>query len=231
MRRRVFVAAALAAGLISACAPPVTRITGEVAPKPPGFPDAYYQQAVERGDAVFRIEPDRSSVVIEVRRSGSLSRLGHDHVIASHDVRGFVAPSSGRCDLYVRLDRLVVDEPALRAEAGFDTQPSDADIAGTRDNMLAKVLHADLHPFVVVGVAGTDSAGRLNVAITLNGVTRSTQVPAHVDTGVDELSATGQLSIEQTDFGITPFSILGGAIQVQNQVDLRFRIRARRIAR
>ena len=55
------------------------------------------------------IRPSR--IVIEVRRGGTLAQLGHDHVVVSHDVAGYVAPAEGRADLYVRLDRLVVDEP------------------------------------------------------------------------------------------------------------------------
>jgi len=40
---------------------------------------------------------------------------------------------------------------------------------------------------------------------------------------------SGRLSFDQTDFGITPYSVLGGAIAVRNGVDLRFRVRARRL--
>jgi hypothetical protein len=34
------------------------------------------------------------------------------------------------------------------------------------------------------------------------------------------------MSFNQSDFGITPLSILGGAIRVQDSVDLRFNILA-----
>ena len=43
-----------------------------------------------------------------------------------------------------------------------------------------------------------------------------------------QVVATGQLAFNQSDFGITPFSILGGAVAVQDQVALRFDIVARR---
>ncbi|MGH8802033.1 MAG: YceI family protein [Casimicrobiaceae bacterium] len=226
-----FIGAVVVAGLISGCAAPVPRPGNVEAGEPAGFPVAYYQQAAGRGDPVFRIDPERSLVTIEVRRGGSLAHLGHDHVVASHDVQGFVAPKDGRADLYVRLDRLVVDEPALRTQAGFDTQPSEADIAGTRENMLGKVLRTGEHRFAVISIAGMDSSENLKIAITLNGVTRITQVPVKIETSLDELSVTGQLPLDQTDFDITPFAILGGAIQVQNRVYVRFGIVARRIAR
>jgi hypothetical protein len=43
------------------------------------------------------------------------------------------------------------------------------------------------------------------------------------------VSVAGRFSFAQTDFGITPYSLLGGAIAVRDDVDLRFRIIARRL--
>ena len=36
----------------------------------------------------------------------------------------------------------------------------------------------------------------------------------------------GAFTLKQTDFGIVPMSLLGGAIEVQDAVDIRFRLRA-----
>jgi len=121
-----------------------------------------------------------------------------------------------------------VDEAALRKEAGFDTQPSESDIEGTRANMLEKVLEADKFPFALIGVSGAN-ARPLSVTITLHGGTRTLQVPARIDADADGMSVTGTFSFDQTDFGITPYSLLGGAIAVRNAVEVRFRIRARRL--
>src|SRR6266542_3732868 len=138
---RAGLAAALLALMLGACAPPVRERAPAAAP-PAEFPEGYYLEALAQGKPVFRVDSRESLVVAEVRRSGSLARLGHDHVVASHEVGGYVAPDEGRADLYVQL---------------------------------------------------------------------------------------GRLSFDQTDFGITPYSVLGGAIAVRNGVDLRFRIRARRL--
>ena len=103
------------------------------------------------------------------------------------------------------------------------------DIAGTRENMLGKVLHAEEPRFAVISVADVNANQHLKVAITLNGITRTARVPVEIETSVDELSVTGRLPLDQTDFGIKPLSILGGAIQVQDRVNVRFRIRARQM--
>jgi hypothetical protein len=226
--------AALLALTLAGCAPPVREpAPAERQARPPAdFPEAYYREALAQGRPVFRVDPAGSLIVIEVRRAGSLARLGHDHVVASHEVVGYVAPDEGRADLYVALERLAVDEAALRAEAGFDTQPTETDIAGTRANMLEKVLESEKFPFALVRMSGVDASRRsatLSVALTLHGRTRTLQAPARIDADAGRISVTGRLSFDQTDFGITPYSLLGGAIAVQNRVDLHFRIRARRL--
>ena len=232
--------------LLAACAPQTTQLAppsrqtqpsrpaqpaGGAEIPPPSFPLGFYEGAARRGQPVFQVDPARSLVTVEVRRAGSLANLGHDHVVASHDLRGYVAPAEGRADLYARLDRLTVDEPRLRAQAGFDTQPGDADIAGTRRNMLGRVLRADLHPWALIAVTRKAEGSDLDVAITLNGVTRRIPVRAAIESNAGDYAVTGTLAIEQSDFGIRPFSILGGALTVADRLDIRFTIVARRLPR
>ncbi|HLX28092.1 MAG TPA: YceI family protein [Casimicrobiaceae bacterium] len=226
--RLVAVAFAIA---LAACAPQV-RPPASRAVAPEGFPAQLYREAAAHGDAIYAIDPRSSLVVIEVRRAGALARLGHDHVVASRDIEGFIWPGAGRADLYAPLDRLTVDEPALRAEAHFDTHPSPEDIAGTRRNMLTRVLDTERYPFVRIHVEGPvsgDPPTRVDVEVTLHGTTRSVSMPIELlvrSTGID---ASGRLALRQNDFGIEPLSILGGAIQVQDEISLRFRLHAIRM--
>jgi len=225
------VRAVVVAGVVAGCASPVPRLAGVAVEQPAEFPDAYYRQAAARGQPVYEVDPASSLVVIEVRRGGTLAHLGHDHVVASHDVRGYMAPADGRADLYLRLDRLVVDERDLRAEAQFDTQPSAEAIAATRANMLDQ-LGAGAHPWALVAVrdVAIDAAGfRMNATLTLNGSTRAMDLSPQIVLSAGEIGVDGRVTLEQTSFGITPFSILGGALQVQDRVSVRFRIRARRV--
>jgi len=220
---------AIAASVLAGCAlfapgPPAPE--EPVAP-PADFPAAHYRQAAAQGKPVFRVDPDASLVVVEVRRSGSLSRLGHDHVVASRHVGGYVAPEEGRADLYVPLTHLTVDEEKLRAEAGFDTQPTESDIAGTRANMLEKVLETGKFPFALVRVSDAGKgSGDISVELTLHGETRTLKVPAQVTADGRQISVSGKLSLNQTDFGIAPYSLFGGALAVRDAVDVRFSIRA-----
>ena len=191
-----------------------------------------YDGLARSGQPVFEVDPARSIVIIEVRRAGTLANLGHDHVVASHDLRGFVAPREGRADVYVRVADLAVDEPALRTAAGFQTEPSAADIAGTRNNMLTRVLEADEHPFVVVSVSNARAEatpGGVHPTLTVNGVRRAQDVEATIDATNETIRVTGSTVVLQTDFGIRPFSILGGSLQVADALTVRFDIIARRL--
>lgn len=196
---------------------------------PAAFPAAYYERLQRQGQPVFRIDAAHSLVVIAVRRSGSLARLGHDHVVASHDVAGYIAPDQGRADFYVPLDALVVDEPALRAEAGMQTQPTPDQIAGTRRNMLEHVLETHSYPYALVAFDDRGKTLPRRVNLTLHGRTEAVEVSPRIEEAAEEVSVEGSLAIDQSRFGIAPFAILGGAVAVQDRVDITFRLRADRV--
>lgn len=221
----LFIALATSAAVINAHA----RTEGQAAPA--DFPAAYYHQQEALGKKILRVDSTHSLVIIEVHRAGVLSRLGHDHIVASRNVSGFASLTEGVADLYVPLDTLVVDEPGLRTAAGLNTQPSQQDIEGTRHNMLTRTLDAGHFPYALIHVARPDadsqnSAGRQNlkVTITLHGISHSYEIPAQFDSALGGIAVAGSMSFNQSDFGMTPLSILGGAIRVRDKLDLHFHI-------
>ncbi|WEF34003.1 YceI family protein [Pseudoduganella chitinolytica] len=175
---------------------------------------------------VLSVDSAASLIAITVRRGGPLARLGHDHVVAARTVVGTVDPAGNRAALRFRLDELTVDEPALRAQAGLDTILSAEAIAGTRHNMLTRVLDAERYPWVDVAIERTGPQ-TVQAAITLHGVTRRYDVPVAVTSAADGVVASGTLAMRQTDFGLVPFAVLGGAMAVQDELALRFAIVAR----
>jgi hypothetical protein len=198
-------------------------------PIPPATGEAWYQQASSAGQKIYPVNTAQSLITVTVRRGGALARMGHDHVIASRSIAGFVAPDAGRADFHFRLDQMTVDETALRKEAGLDTQPSAEAIEGTRDNMLNRVLKAEHYPVVMLHaerIAGKE--GMLRLTITLHGVERTIDVPVLIEQTEASMTASGQVRLLQTDFGITPMSVMGGAMVVQDAMELQFTIVAGR---
>jgi polyisoprenoid-binding protein YceI len=208
--------------LLSACGQPLAP----PASVPATDPD-WYRAAATSGSAVYTVDPAASLVAVTVRRAGLAARLGHDHVVASHTLAGHAAPGAARADLSFRLDQMSVDEPQLLREAGIATQPSPQAVEGTRRNMLGPVLDAQRYPLVLLH-AERLADSRLRVTITLHGVTRLLDLPAAVEVGETQLSATGTARLKQTDFGITPFSVGAGLLSAGDEMEVRYHIVARR---
>ena len=137
-------AAGLLSVLLAACvaveqAPPPSR---EAAPA--GFPENFYLEAA--ATPVYRIDPSKSLIQVLVYREGALAKMGHDHVVASREVRGYaLLPASlaqARADFYFPVATLSMDESELRRSAGFTSEISAEDIENTRLRML-RLLEAD----------------------------------------------------------------------------------------
>jgi hypothetical protein len=52
-------------------------------------------------------------------------------------------------------------------------------------------------------------------------------VPLKYETRGNELHVEGELPLKQTDLGLTPFSLFGGALRVLDEIKVRFRVVAR----
>lgn len=221
----------LAGILLAACqtTPAVNHATQTLAPLPT-LPVA--------GAAHYVVNAELSDVRFLVYRAGALASFGHDHVIQAKDIRGDVyladdfQTSGFRLNLPVA--GFVVDDPKARSVEGpdFAKQPSDAAIDGTRKNMLGPdLLDAAHFPEVSirsVRLLGPDWGPDATVRIELRGVTRDMSVPISVERNGDTLSVHGAFDLKQSDFGITPFSALGGGLQVADTLRVRFHLVAQK---
>jgi len=199
----------------------------------------------------YDVVPDASLLVVLVYRAGALASAGHNHVIASHELTGtlYVPPdvTRGSFELHVPVATLTVDEAALRAQqSGADFPPGVTEGAkqDTRRNMLgAALLDAEHNPEIVlrgVGIApataadGTTSAAAQAVVARVESTVRDRQrtfsVPVCYRLGDGVLTATGEFPLRQSELGLTPFSAMLGALQVEDQMRIRFHIVARRAA-
>ena len=96
---------------------------------PADFPTSIYTD--QESDSIYKVDSPASRILITVRRGGMMASLGHDHIVASHDLQGFIlldrdSPQNPNCraDFYAQLANLEVDNAQLRSEAGLLTSPS-----------------------------------------------------------------------------------------------------------
>jgi polyisoprenoid-binding protein YceI len=182
----------------------------------------------------YRVDAAASELLILVYRGGRLARLGHNHVVSATRIEGELNALPGltgsRFRLRVPLSGLTLDEPRLRSRLGedFRTEPSEDDVRLTRERMLGDgVLDAERFPHLtLVGRVDTGPPARpqLQIRVSLHGVERPLRAPANLEQSSQGYWVGGELTLRQTDFGITPFSALGGALKVEDVVDVRFRL-------
>jgi polyisoprenoid-binding protein YceI len=230
---RVGVLLLLCLGLV-ACPRPVRppAPVPEVPPQP--APTQPAPLPGEAGATLYQIDPQASVLHIFVYRAGTFARLGHNHVMTSKSVHGRVWMRShfqaSGFELAFPVADLVVDDPDARRAAGTDFPPDvpDADKEGTRKNMLrTEVLDAETYPNVTVKsatVEGSLQAAKVTARITIKNTSHDVVVPTNIVMNGDRLSASGEFDILQTDFGMKPFSVALGALEVQDRLHVRFNL-------
>jgi polyisoprenoid-binding protein YceI len=176
-----------------------------------------------------------------IYRAGAFARFGHNHVISAAEIGGRATVdtndlANSRFELEIPVAGLVVDDPMLRAGLGeeFASTPSADDIAGTRDNMLGEgVLQAEQHPSIRITGTGPISAAEgqaFDVTIELLGRSVTHRVPTAFALAGETLEARGEFRLTHADLGMKPFSVMGGALQVGENIDFVYRVHARRAA-
>jgi polyisoprenoid-binding protein YceI len=68
----------------------------------------------------------------------------------------------------------------------------------------------------------------LNGELTLHGVKRREPIQARISLLGSMIRASGDFSLNQTDYNIKPVSVAGGAIKLKNEIKFSFEIVARR---
>jgi hypothetical protein len=221
-----FAAACLCVGL-AACGAPKTR-------QSPSMAEAVEQARPPAGAAAYSIDSAQSELRLLVYRAGPMARLGHNHVILNRAVGGWVdaaaRPESASFSLYVPVADFVVDDARARSEEGeeFSAEIPEEAKSGTRRNMLsAAVLDAERFPVITLTSIGITQVPEGNFTATLTigvaGHESTHAVPFTLTISPDRISAAGSVVLRQSDLGLTPLRVMLGALQVQDDITVRFR--------
>jgi polyisoprenoid-binding protein YceI len=220
-------AAALAL-LLTACGAPTSRPS-----KPPG-PTLPAQPPPSVSSNAYRIDPVHSELRILVYRAGPMAALGHDHVIVNRALGGWLqyagVAGAASFSLTVPAADFVVDDAQARRDEGAEFAeeiPDDAK-SGTLHNMLsAAVLDAAQFPAITLrSVAVRGARGELEATVALNvaGHESTLLVPFAVDSSPGRLIASGALAVRQSAIGLAPFSVFLGALRVQDEMRVKFKL-------
>jgi hypothetical protein len=222
------IALAILVLMLTACAAPRPR---HALPQAPARPEANLQSLPAPGQ--YSVDSNGSELRLLVYRAGPLANLGHNHVMVDRAVTGRVqigadVPSSS-FSLRLRADGFEVDDAQSRREEGGDFPgeiPEDAK-AATRRNMLGgALLDAGEYPDITVkslSLTGTLEALNADLEISAAGRTSRISVPLTLRGDAHHLTAAGSMELRQTALGLSPYSLLHGALQVQDAMWLKFK--------
>ncbi|HEY1992042.1 MAG TPA: YceI family protein [Gammaproteobacteria bacterium] len=192
------------------------------------------------GAAHYGVDAEHSELRFLVYKAGALSHFGHDHTVDARGFKGEVYLAAAFTDssfaLTLPVKDFQVDDPASRQAEGadFTSKPSASDVKGTTANMLgAGALDAAKYPEITiqsVKVTGGEAKAEATLRVTLHGTARDLKIPFTLSRSGDELTASGGFEFRQSEFGITPFSAAGGALQVADVIKVKFKILARKVA-
>jgi polyisoprenoid-binding protein YceI len=168
-----------------------------------------------------------------------MAALGHNHVIAVRELRGSVQLhdelARSMVELQFPVAALSVDEAALRAASGadFTTTVNDSAREGTRTNMLGdKLLQAAGNPAITLSserLVATADGWLMTTRIGVRGQEAHVDIPLQLQKNGDQLTASGEFTVLQSTLGLTPFSVMMGALRVKDEIRVRFRVVATRV--
>ena len=162
------------------------------------------------------IDVSRSSVKIRVFKSGMFSAFAHDHEIQA-PIDGGEIDSSANPSVQLRMDarKMRVLDPEISVD-------SRADIQRTMEG--AEVLDVEHFPEISYHSTAIVSSGSGHWDVRGNLNMHGKNQPVAVSVSLEGGHYRGFASFKQSQFGITPIRIAGGAIRVKDEVKIEFDI-------
>jgi polyisoprenoid-binding protein YceI len=178
----------------------------------------------------YVVDARASRFTVQVFASGMLSAMGHNPTIGIRTFRGevdFSAESAEGSGF-----RFTVQSNSLSVLDDV----SDKDRREIERMMNDQVLEVSKYPEIayeaaVVSVTRLEGAlysASLSGNLTLHGVTHSQPIPARITVFDEMVRASGEFTMRQTDFGIKPISVAGGALKVKDDIRFSFEMVARK---
>jgi polyisoprenoid-binding protein YceI len=186
-------------------------------------------EAQER--AAYSIDAAASRIEIDVYKEGLLKAFGHDHVILVRAISGSVEFDGTRVEnssvsLAIPAATLTVSDPGVSEK---DRQEIQATMLSDEVLDVARFPRLSFTSTGVSAVQKTADGWHLTLTgdLTLHGVSKRITLPLQVHANNALVSANGEISLQQTDYGITPVKAAGGSVKVKDRLKIIFAITAR----
>jgi polyisoprenoid-binding protein YceI len=160
------------------------------------------------------IDTDHSSLKIHVGKAGLFSAAGHDHWVIAPFAEGSFNDSD--------LPKVAFTVDARKLTLVEDNKLSAEQQAEVQHTMHVKVLESESYPLISFHSTKIEKAGVNHWLVTGELTLRGQSRPVRAEVNYAEGAYTGHSTIKQTDFGIHPISVGGGAVKVRNELEIQF---------
>ncbi len=187
-------------------------------------------EAAETPTDRYVIDGRSSRFAVQAFATGLLAKMGHNPTIGIRDLSGEMKFNPDK--LEAGSFRLVIKAVSLSVQDDI----SDKDLREIERLMKQEVLETAKFPEIVYEAPSisvtkmSDSlcSATLNGSLTMHGVTRSQPIVTRVALLGSMLRASGDFSLNQTDYNIKLVSVAGGALKLKDELKFSFEIVARR---
>ena len=187
-------------------------------------------EPAETATDLYVIDGRSSRFTVRAFATGLLAAMGHNPTIGIRDFSGEMKfnPDKPEAGSF----RLVIKSASLSVQDDI----SDKDLREIERLMKAEVLETEKFPEIVyeapsisvTKMADMLCSATLNGNLTMHGVTRSQPIVTRVALLGSMLRASGDFSLNQTDYNIKLVSVAGGALKLKDELSFSFEIVARK---
>jgi polyisoprenoid-binding protein YceI len=187
-------------------------------------------QATETPADRYVIDSRASRFTVQASATGLMARMGHNPIIGIRDFSGEMQFNPDK--LEASGFRLVIKSASM----GVQNDISDKDLREIERLMNQEVLETAKFPEIVyeaTSISVTKMAdmlcsATLNGKLTMHGVTRNQTIVVRVALLGSMLRASGDFTLDQTDYNIKLVSVAGGALKLKDELKFSFEMVARR---
>jgi polyisoprenoid-binding protein YceI len=178
----------------------------------------------------YVVDTRASRFTVQAFATGILSAMGHNPRIG---IRTF----SGEVDFSAEATQASAFRLSMKATSlGVLDDISDKDRREIERMMNEQVLESAKYPDIVyeapiITVARLEGAlysATLSGTLSFHGVTRNQSVSARIAVFDEMIRASGDFSLNQSDYGIKPISVAGGTLKVKDELKFSFEMVARK---
>lgn len=189
-----------------------------------------YMETAKASFLHFVVDARASRFTVQAFATGILSAMGHNPRIG---IRSF----SGEVDFSAEAAKAGAFRLTMKSNSlGVLDDISDKDRREIEKMMNEQVLESSKYPDIlyeaptvtIARIDGSLYSATLAGALSFHGVTRNQPITARIAVFDEMIRASGEFSLNQSDYGIKPISVAGGALKVKDELKFSFEMVARK---